>query len=44
VSQAVAKAKEIHSEVVKSITGGGNLPGLDQMMAKFLGNNPPNES
>ena len=44
VTQAVAKAKEIHAEVVKSITGGVNLPGLDQMMAKFLGNNPPNES
>jgi nucleoid-associated protein EbfC len=44
VSQAVAKAKELHAEVVKSITGNVAMPGLDQMMAKFLGNNPPEPS
>lgn len=41
MSQAVAKSKELHAEVVKSITGGMSFPGLEQAMAKFLGTNPP---
>ena len=44
VSQAVAKAKELHADVVKSITGGMNFPGLEQAMEKFLGTNPPTET
>lgn len=37
VNQAVAKAKELHAETVRSLTGGVALPGLEQAMAKFLG-------
>jgi len=40
VNQAVAKAKELHADTVRSITGGVALPGLDQAMAKFLGTGP----
>jgi hypothetical protein len=41
VNQAVVKAKELHAETMRSLTGGINLPGLEQAMAKFLGTNPP---
>ena len=44
VTQAVAKAKELHAETVRSLTGGLSFPGLEQAMAKFLGNSPPSES
>ena len=44
VTQAVAKAKELHAETVRSLTGGLNFPGLEQAMTKFLGNGPPSES
>jgi DNA-binding YbaB/EbfC family protein len=41
VNQAVVKAKELHAETVRSLTGGVSLPGLEQAMAKFLGTSPP---
>jgi len=41
VNQAVAKAKELHAETVRSLTGGINLPVLEQAMAKFMGTDPP---
>jgi DNA-binding YbaB/EbfC family protein len=44
VTQAVAKAKELHAEVVKSLAGGLNFPGLEQAMSKFLGSGPSTES
>lgn len=37
VNQAVAKAKQIHAESLKSMTGGLPLPGLDDAMSKFFG-------
>ncbi len=37
VNQAVAKAKELHAETMRSITGGIPLPGIEQALAKFLG-------
>ena len=37
VNQAVAKAKQIHAESLKSMTGGLPLPGLDDAMNKFFG-------
>ncbi len=40
VNQAVVKAKELHAETVRSLTGGINVPGLDQAMAKFMGTDP----
>jgi len=41
VNQAVVKAKELHAETVRSLTGGMNLPVLEQAMAKFMGTDPP---
>lgn len=43
VNQAVAKAKQIHADAVKSITGGIDLPGLDSAMSKFFGGQNPSE-
>lgn len=47
VNQAVAKAKELHAEAMRSLTGGIPLPGIEQALARFLGtgasetNEPP---
>jgi len=41
VNQAVVKAKALHAESVRSLTGGMNLPVLEQAMAKFMGTDPP---
>jgi len=41
VNQAVAKAKQLHTESVKSLTDGMNLPGLDTALSQFTqGGNP----
>ncbi len=32
-NQALAKAKELHGEVIKELAGGMNLPGLDEALA-----------
>lgn len=44
VNQAVSKAKQLHSESLKSMTGGIELPGLDDAMSKFFGGSPPSEA
>jgi nucleoid-associated protein EbfC len=36
-NQALAKAKELHAEVIKELAGGINLPGLDEMLANATG-------
>jgi DNA-binding YbaB/EbfC family protein len=36
-NQALAKAKELHAEVIKDMAGGMNLPGLDEALAKVTG-------
>jgi hypothetical protein len=36
-NQALAKAKQLHAEAVKSLTGGLELPGLDEALAKLAG-------
>ncbi len=36
VNQAITKAKQLHAEAIRSVTGGLPLPGLDQMFEKFL--------
>jgi len=41
VNQAIVKAKELHAETVRALTGGIQVPGLEQAMAKFLGTSPP---
>jgi hypothetical protein len=37
VNQAVGKAKQLHAEAVKELTGNIELPGLDSALSKFLG-------
>ena len=34
VNQALAKAKELHGEAIKEMTGGMNLPPLDELIAQ----------
>ncbi len=44
VNQAIAKAKQIHAEKVRGLTGGIPLPGLEQALARFFGAAPEAES
>jgi DNA-binding YbaB/EbfC family protein len=36
-NQALTKAKELHAEVIKDLTGGMSFPGLDEVLAKVTG-------
>jgi len=36
VNQALAKAKQLHAESLRSMTGGVELPGLNEALGKFL--------
>jgi DNA-binding YbaB/EbfC family protein len=38
INQALAKAKELHAEAVRSLTTGMDMPGLDEMMSQITGN------
>ena len=44
VNQAVAKGRQLHAEAMKSLTGGLDIPGLDETLGKFLGGNVPDPS
>lgn len=44
MNQAVLKAKQIHAESLKSMTGGMQLPGLDDAMGRFFGGSPEPET
>jgi DNA-binding YbaB/EbfC family protein len=37
VNQAIAKGKQLHGEVVRELTGGLSVPGLEDALGKFLG-------
>jgi nucleoid-associated protein EbfC len=37
VNQAQAKAKQLHADAMQSMTGGMNLPGLDEALSQFTG-------
>ena len=37
VNQAVARAKQLHAEAMQSMTGGLELPGLDQALSNLTG-------
>ncbi|MBI2478635.1 MAG: YbaB/EbfC family nucleoid-associated protein [Planctomycetia bacterium] len=37
MNQVSAKAKELHVEMMQSVTGELNLPGLDEAISKFTG-------
>ena len=39
-NQASAKAKEQHLAVMRELTGGMELPGLDQLLSQFSGDDP----
>lgn len=41
INQASAKAKQLHMESMKSLTGGLDLPGLDDALAQFSGGPKP---
>jgi len=43
-NQALSKAKQLHAEAMKELTGGVELPGLEDAMAKFLGDQKPDET
>ena len=40
VNQATAKGKQLHGEAMGEITGSLNVPGLEDVMGKFLGKGP----
>ncbi len=41
INQASAKAKALHMEMMQSLTGGMDLPGLDDMIAQLGGGDVP---
>jgi nucleoid-associated protein EbfC len=43
VNQAISKAKQLHAETLREVTGGMELPGLSEAMAKFLGETAPGD-
>lgn len=44
VNQATAKAKQMHAEMMQELTGGMNVPGLDEAMNKLTGGEGPEAS
>jgi len=44
VNQALLKGKELHAEALKSMTGGLDVPGLEEALGKMLGESPPDSS
>jgi DNA-binding YbaB/EbfC family protein len=42
-NQALTKAKELHAEVIKDLTGGMNFPGLDEVLSKVTGQDSNDE-
>ena len=44
VNQAMAKAKQLHAESIKELTGGLQLPGLQEALAKVTNTEQPRES
>ena len=41
INQASAKAKELHMEMMQSLTGGMDLPGLNDMISQIGGGELP---
>jgi DNA-binding YbaB/EbfC family protein len=37
VNQAIARGKQLHAEALRSMTGGLEMPGLEDALQKFLG-------
>ena len=43
INQAVAKSRELHAEAMKSMTGGMEIPGLDEALNKVMGGGEPSD-
>ena len=43
-NEALVKAKQLHADTLKSMTGNLELPGLEQALAKFMGTSESEES
>ena len=43
INQAVAKAKQLHADAMKSMTEGLNLPGLDEALSQIMGGDDTNK-
>lgn len=43
VNQAIVKGKQLHTDAMKSIAGGLEIPGLDQALGKLFNANAPGE-
>jgi len=41
VGQAVAKAKQLHADAMKELTGSLEMPGVQEALAKLTGSLPP---
>ncbi len=41
INQASTKAKELHMELMQSLTGGMDLPGLNDIISQMGGGQPP---
>jgi DNA-binding YbaB/EbfC family protein len=41
VNQAQGKAKQLHAEALKGLTGGMDLPGLDETLSRLTQGEPP---
>ncbi len=37
VNQAIVKGKQLHADAVRELTGGMEIPGVQEMLAKFTG-------
>jgi nucleoid-associated protein EbfC len=37
VNQALSKGRQLHADALKELTGGLELPGLEETLGKFLG-------
>jgi DNA-binding YbaB/EbfC family protein len=44
MNQTILKGKQLHAEVLGELTGGMQLPGLQEAMAKFMGMEAPAEA
>ncbi len=44
VNQAITKGKQLHADAMKDVTGGLEIPGIQEAMAKLTGTPPDDES
>ncbi len=44
INQALARARQLHVEAMRDVTGGISLPGMDQLMEQYLSHGGDQES